>query len=69
MKNNLSEAFNPITLQYDTTEQGRLLLQKDERAQQRAGMRLFNLDQRQNCGYNPITGQERRYTPMPRNIL
>jgi hypothetical protein len=64
-KNNPSAAYNPITLEYDTTEQGTMLKQADDAVRYRAGLRLFNLDQRMNSGYNVLTGEARRPPNLP----
>ena len=63
-KNNPSEAFNVITLDYDSTQQGDYLKRKDEEKKYREGLRLFNLDARMNSGFNIITGATRQ-PPLP----
>ena len=68
MKNNPSAAFNPITLDYHSTEMGRQLRHKDMLQNQRQGQRMYNLDIRQNCGYNPVTGQPRYVVPQNRSF-
>lgn len=64
-KNNSSAAYNPITLDYDNTEQGRSLMQQDENVRYRAGLRMFNLDSKMNSQFNVITGEPRRPTNLP----
>ncbi len=49
-------AFNPITLEYEKSESGKILAQKDDEAKVRELIRKGNLDARSNCGYNVITG-------------
>lgn len=64
-KNNSSAAYNPITLDYDSTEQGRSLMQQDELVRYRAGLRMYNLDSKMNSQFNVITGEPRRPTNLP----
>lgn len=60
-KRNLSSAaYNPITLEYDPTEEGRKLRQVDQMAVYRAQLRSHNIDSRSNSGYNILTGETRR---------
>ena len=59
-KNYSSAAYNPITLEYDPTESGMKLRQADELAKYRAQLRSYNIDSKSNCGYNILTGNERR---------
>lgn len=59
-KNNPSEAFNVITLDYDNTHQGDYLKMKDQEKKYRQDLRLFNLDARMNSGFNVITGATRQ---------
>lgn len=61
MKNNLGQAYNPITLEYDNTSQGRQLQQRDQAAGSRHRLRMNHMDSRANSGVNPITGQLRNY--------
>jgi len=58
-KNNPSEAFNVITLDYDTTNQGDYLRKLDEDKKYREGLRMYNLDARMNSGFNIINGASR----------
>jgi hypothetical protein len=68
-KNNPSQAFNLISLDYDPTLQGEYLRAKDQEKKYREGLRLFNLDARMNSGYNIITGATRQ-SPLPmRNYI
>ncbi|CAG9325470.1 unnamed protein product [Blepharisma stoltei] len=64
-KNNPSEAFNPITLDYDPTDQGEYLKRKDDLAKQRAMMRLYNLDAKRNSAFNILNGAPRQGPPLP----
>lgn len=51
--------YNPITLQYDNSDQGRKLKARDDDAKVRAFVRSQNLDSRSNSGYNILTGDRR----------
>jgi hypothetical protein len=64
-KNKASAAYNPITLDYDSTEQGRQLMEQDDLIRYRAGLRMFNLDSKMNSQFNVITGEPRRPTNLP----
>lgn len=68
-KNNPSEAFNPITLEYDPTSQGEYLRRKDEIKDQRAKLRLYNIDAKRNSAFNIINGAAREGPPQPRYLL
>ena len=59
-KNNPSEAFNVITLDYDSTQQGDHLKMRDQEKKYREDLRLFNLDAKMNSGFNVITGATRQ---------
>lgn len=59
-KNNPTAAYNPITLEYDTTSQGQQLRRVDDQVRQRADDRMQNLDTRMNSGYNILTGEVRK---------
>lgn len=63
-KNNASEAYNVITLDYDPTHQGEYLKQKDGEKMYREALRMSNLDQKMNSGFNIITGSSRQ-APLP----
>lgn len=63
-KNNPSEAFNVITLDYDQTEQGDYLRKRDDDKKYREGLRMNNLDTKMNSGYNIINGAARQ-SPLP----
>ncbi|OMJ66378.1 hypothetical protein SteCoe_36787 [Stentor coeruleus] len=64
-KNNSSAAYNPITLDYDPTEQGKQLMEQDEYVRYKAGLRMFNLDSKMNSQFNVITGEPRRPSNLP----
>ena len=64
-KNKASAAYNPITLDYDSTEQGKQLMEQDNNIKYRAGLRMFNLDSKMNSQFNVITGEPRRPTDLP----
>lgn len=59
-KNNASEAFNVITLDYDSTQQGDYLRKIDQDKKYREGLRMYNLDARMNSGFNIINGASRQ---------
>lgn len=59
-KNNASMAYNPITLEYDPTEQGNKLHQQDLRKKQWENKRMANIDSKQNSNYNLLTGEPRQ---------
>jgi hypothetical protein len=64
-KNKLSAAYNPITLEYDPSEQGIGLRRADDQVRERAQQRMSHLDSRMNSGFNILTGaprfEERRH--------
>lgn len=66
-KNNAGEAYNLITLDYDSTHQGDYLRQRDEEKKYRENLRLYNLDARMNSGFNIITGATRQNPILKRN--
>lgn len=66
-KNNPSAAYNPLTLEYDQTQQGKELQMQDDQVRYRAGMRMFNLDQKMNSGFNVLTGEPRRPPSLMNN--
>lgn len=67
-RNKASEAFNLITLDYDSTEKGKELQMFDDRKRFRLGLRMNNLDSKMNSGFNVITG-EIREPPMTHRYL
>jgi hypothetical protein len=48
--------FNPITLEYEKSQDGDMLRQKDDTSKVRAFVRAQNLDSRANTNYNVISG-------------
>jgi hypothetical protein len=52
-------AFNLITLDYDKTIQGEILMNRDKQTKERAFRRAENLDKHFNAGYNLLTGEDR----------
>lgn len=64
-KNKGGSAYNILSLQYDTNEEGNYLKLRDEDAKVRALMRSNNIDTRANCGYNVVTGDDRRSVEVP----
>ena len=65
-KNSTSDAYNPISLQYDSTEQGQILKARDDAKYARMQRRLYNLDQHRNQGYNLLNGQPRLPPELPK---
>ena len=49
-------AYNVINLEYERSNEGSLLKERDTDAKVRQLMRSKNLDTRANCGYNVLTG-------------
>ncbi|OMJ65833.1 hypothetical protein SteCoe_37552 [Stentor coeruleus] len=68
LRNKAGEAFNLITLDYDSTEKGKQLQMQDDRKRFRLGLRMNNLDSKMNSGFNVITG-EIREPPMTHRYL
>ena len=60
-------AFNPITLDYDTSVQGEILKNRDEQSQYRAVLRASNIDKHFNSNYNILTGADRNIMSVPQN--
>lgn len=52
-----SAAYNVINLEYERSNEGGLLMERDNDAKVRQLMRSKNLDTRANCGYNVLTGK------------
>jgi len=68
-KHNMSGMpFNPITLEYEKSDQGLNLMEQDEQAKVRAYLRATNLDSRSNCGYNVLTGESRKEVTIPNQL-
>ena len=66
-KNKGGAAYNVINLDYDHSNEGKRLQQLDEDSKVRALMRSKNIDVRSNCGYNVLTGDDRRAVDIPQN--
>ena len=64
-KNKGGSAYNILSLQYENSPEGQYLKDRDDDAKVRALMRSKNIDTRNNCGYNPLTGNERRSVDVP----
>ena len=58
-------AYNIVTLDYDRNKEGERLRQMDADAKVRAMMRSKNLDQKNNCGFNVLTGEQRNSVQVP----
>ncbi|KAL0229581.1 hypothetical protein GEMRC1_014198 [Eukaryota sp. GEM-RC1] len=59
-KHSMSPAYNPITLEYDSTSEGKRLRKRDLAAFERSQDRAANLYCKTNSHFNPITGEEIR---------
>lgn len=66
-KNSGGAAYNILSLQYDNSEEGRYLKERDDDAKVRALMRSHNIDTRANCGYNVLTGDNRQSVEVPQH--
>mmetsp|Transcript_10218 Transcript_10218/g.8771 ORF Transcript_10218/g.8771 Transcript_10218/m.8771 type:complete len:123 (-) Transcript_10218:200-568(-) len=67
-RNHSGLPYNPLTHAYHDDEKGRNLMLKDEQRKVRHILRSTNLDARQNCGYNLITGETRKEVEMPKDL-
>jgi hypothetical protein len=56
-----------ISLNYHETSEGQRLKGLDDDSKVRALMRSKNIDVRSNCGYNVLTGEDRRSVQIPQN--
>ena len=54
-----------MTLGYEETKEGKMLQSRDDDAKVRAVIRSKNLDQRNNGGYNVISGEDRPKVQVP----
>lgn len=66
-KNKGGAAYNILSLQYEQSQEGDYLKQRDDDAKVRALMRSKNIDTRSNCGYNPVNGDNRRSVDVPQH--
>ena len=66
-KNKGGAAYNVLNLEYDNSNEGQRLRERDEDSKVRAMMRSKNIDVRSNCGYNVLTGEDRRNIDIPAN--
>ena len=62
-------AFNPITLEYHTSNKGDKLRQRDDDATLRGKLRSKNLDMRANTNYNILTGENRKGIDVPKDVF
>eukprot|EP01083_Nonionella_stella_P096269 270553_1 len=62
VKNNPSMPYNPITLRYDDSLDGKRLEYQDKQSIYRAKLREKRLFEKQTCGYDPVTGKPKMYT-------
>ncbi|EGR27534.1 hypothetical protein IMG5_194420, partial [Ichthyophthirius multifiliis] len=58
-RNTNGQPFNPITLEYEKSQQGEILKTQDEKQMVRGLVRAKNLDIHSNCGYDIFTGEEK----------
>lgn len=68
-KNKGGAAYNILNLQYEKSNEGEFLKDRDDDAKVRAMMRSKNIDVRSNCGYNLVNGSERRSVDVPNHKL
>ncbi|CDW85399.1 UNKNOWN [Stylonychia lemnae] len=68
-RNKGGAAYNILNLQYEHTDEGQFLKQRDDDAKVRAMMRSKNLDVRSNCGFNPLNGSQRMSVNVPQHQL
>lgn len=66
-KNKGGAAYNVISLEYDTSNDGQRLKKRDDDAKVRALVRSKNIDMRSNCGYNIMTGDHRSGVYVPQH--
>ena len=64
-RNKGGAAYNILSLQYDQSNDGEYLRQRDDDAKVRQLMRSKNLDTRANCGYNLVNGSTRQSVDVP----
>lgn len=64
-KNKGGAAYNLMSLEYDQNNEGTKLKIFDDDAKVRAMMRSKNLDHKNNCGYNILTGENRSQISVP----
>lgn len=61
LANKNSMPYDPITLRYSTTKEGKTLQLQDERTIYRAKIRQKMLFEKQTCGYDPITCEPKEF--------
>lgn len=61
IKNNPSMPYNPITLRYDDSLDGKRLEFRDKQSIYRAKLREQRLFEKQSSGYDPLTGEVKQY--------
>ena len=64
-KNKGGAAYNIVNLDYDRSNDGQRLKRVDDDAKVRAMMRSKNLDQKNNNGFNILTGEVRQTVNVP----
>mmetsp|Transcript_42675 Transcript_42675/g.40979 ORF Transcript_42675/g.40979 Transcript_42675/m.40979 type:complete len:125 (+) Transcript_42675:302-676(+) len=68
-RNKGGAAYNILSLQYDNSNEGQYLKQKDEDSKVRSLMRSKNIDTRSNCGYNVVNGNSRLSVNVPEHRI
>ena len=66
-KNKGGAAYNIMNLDYDQSNDGQRLKRFDDDAKVRALIRSKNLDQKNNCGFNILTGEQRLTVQVPQH--
>eukprot|EP01138_Halocafeteria_seosinensis_P001110 gb/GECG01001135.1/.p1 GENE.gb/GECG01001135.1/~~gb/GECG01001135.1/.p1 ORF type:complete len:191 (+),score=37.63 gb/GECG01001135.1/:1-573(+) len=66
LSNKKSTPYDPLTLNYDDTDSGRKLKERDEKILQRAAMRARTLEERnRGAGFDIISGEQKGVTRIP----
>lgn len=66
-RNKGGAAYNILSLQYDNSDEGQYLKERDDDAKVRALMRSKNIDTRSNSGYNLVNGNNRLSVDVPQH--
>ena len=66
-KNKGGAAYNILNLDYDKNKDGVKLLGVDNDAKVRGLIRSKNLDKKNNCGFNILTGENRAMIAVPQH--
>jgi hypothetical protein len=60
-------AFNILNLQYENSQDGQLLMQKDQDKNARNALRSMHVDMRGNSNYNLLNGNDRHMINVPQH--